>query len=100
MKAPRLRTIGSFALAALVLLARPAPGQIDAELAAHVAARRKAMDDPSRPPAEREAVALELAAALDRAAWSATTPASRRAAWSEARSVLDGFSARNKDHPK
>ena len=75
-------------------------GQVDPELAAYAASRRKVMDDLSRPIAEREGVALEVAATLDRAAWATNSLATRRSDWSEARSVLDGFSSRNPGHPQ
>lgn len=76
------------------------PGQVDSELSAYVAARRKVMDDPSRAIGERETVALEIAATLDRAAWSSNSAETRRNSWAEARAILDGFSSRNPNHPR
>ena len=76
------------------------PERVDDELAAYVEARRKVIDDAARPMAEREAAALDLASTLDRSSASATTSRARRAAWSSARSILEGFTARNPDHPQ
>ena len=83
-----------------LIAATSALGQVDSELAAYAASRRQAMDDPSRTIHDREGVALEVAATLDRAAWASGSPEVRRGAWSEARAVLDGFSSRNLDHPR
>ena len=54
-------------LLALALLQPMVIAQQDEETAAYVASRRKVMDDPARPLAEREGVAAEVAATLDRA---------------------------------
>ncbi len=74
--------------------------QMDPELSGYVASRRKAMDDPARTVAERESVAIDVAATLDRAAWKSANAEVRRAEWAEARAVLDEFSSRNPDHPR
>ena len=87
-------------LALAIGLALMVPCQMDSELSAFVEARRKLADDPARPIADREAVALELATTLDRAAWSASSATVRRSIWAEARGLLDGFSARNGGHPR
>ncbi|MDB5352729.1 MAG: hypothetical protein JWN86_3976 [Planctomycetota bacterium] len=93
-----MRLVGSVCLA--LFLAAQVSAQLDGELSGYIAQRRKVMDDPALPIAERETVALEVAATLDRAAWAASAPPARRAAWSEARDVLDGFSSREKGHPR
>lgn len=90
----------AIALLICLIAATSAPGQADPELATYAASRRQAMDDPSRTIYDREGVALEVAATLDRSAWASGSPEVRRWAWSEARSVLDGFSSRNPDHPR
>ena len=99
-KGGSMTKLALFAWTACLLAATSAVGQIDPELSGYVASRRKAMDDPSRPIAEREHVALEVAATLDRAAWAAESSEARRGAWSEARAILDGFSSRNPGHPR
>ena len=52
------------------ILADHAAAQVDRELTAYIASRRKVMDNAARPIAERESVAVEVAATLDRGAWN------------------------------
>ena len=87
-------------IAATILLLSLTASQIDVEISAYIASRRKVMDETSRPIAERETVAVELASTLDRAARTEEDSAKRRALWAEARAMLDGFSSRNPDHPR
>src|SRR5262245_18888504 len=53
------------------------------ELEKHIAAQRRQIEDTTRPMVEREHIALELAATLDRAAQAAKTLEGRRSRWKE-----------------
>ncbi len=71
----------------------------DADLRAHLDSLAKKVDDVSITLANRERIAQEMAASLDRAAATAPNAGLRRAYWAEAAKVLDDFSARNAAHP-
>ncbi len=58
------------------------------------------LEDNNAKIADRERIALEIAANLDAAAQAATTSEVRRGRWVEAASVLDQFRARNPGHPQ
>ncbi len=70
------------------------------ELDLYLATQRRLLDDPKRSIEERERIALEMAATLDRAASSSTTVEGRRNRWNTAIELLDDFSRRNPSHPK
>jgi hypothetical protein len=66
----------------------------------HLAAMRAKVAEPARPMADRERLALETAATLDRAAQGASTVEGRRDYWAQAASFLDAFNAANRGHPR
>jgi tetratricopeptide (TPR) repeat protein len=70
------------------------------ELERHLAAQRRQIDDSTRPMPQRERLALDAAATLDRAAQAETRDDRRRARWAEATALLDSFNERNPGHPE
>jgi TolA-binding protein len=66
----------------------------------HLAAMRAKVADPARPMADRERLALETAATLDRAAQEAGPIDDRRSHWAEAAAFLDAFNTANPGHPR
>ncbi len=74
------------------------PPRTDADLRSHLATLGKAIEDTAVALENRERIALEMAATLDRAALTTSTSSLRRAYWAEAAQILDTFSARNPGH--
>lgn len=70
------------------------------ELTRHLDARRRQLEDASRPIAERERVTLEMVDTLDRAALAAQTASERQERWSEASILLEEFLEDNPRHPR
>lgn len=90
-----MRSWKAAAVALVVLMAvaaRAIGGPVDGPDLAEV---RAAMADPTIPLAERALRALDGASMLDQAASRSTSPADRRARWSEAVALLDEFVAKN-----
>src|SRR3954447_13625445 len=77
---------------------RPARG--DDELSKHLEDLRRQTEDAKINIVRRQQLALEMAAALDRAGQSAPTIEDRRARWTEAIRVLDQFNRKNPGHPR
>jgi tetratricopeptide (TPR) repeat protein len=86
-------------MATAAVAQEPPVAALDAEMAAHLQALGKKLEDPTLGLAVRGQTALEIAAALDRAAQAATSADVRRARWSEAVAVLDRFAEANPGHP-
>lgn len=82
----------------LALFAPSAPA--DDEVDKYLATMRVKMEDRARPIEERERLALEMAATIDRTAQSASTIEIRRFRWAEAATLLDQFNAATPDHPR
>ena len=98
-----MATFLSFLVVALLLGIVPAqnvsPPTSDVDLRAHLETLGKTLDDATVAVGNRERVALDMAATLDRAALSTPNLESRRAYWAEAATTLDTFSERNLGHP-
>jgi hypothetical protein len=85
------RASAIFALGLGLLAAAPARARD--ELDRYLATLQRQIDDPSRPIAERQRLALEAASALDRAAQDGRDAPAARAAWDRAATLLETFAA-------
>ncbi|MBV8606482.1 MAG: hypothetical protein JO034_03355, partial [Singulisphaera sp.] len=85
----------------VLVLGGPGSGraQVSNELEKHLEELQGEVDDPNLKIEDRQRLAMELAATLDRAAQAAPTADGRRAYWSEAVRRLDQFRARNPGMP-
>jgi hypothetical protein len=79
---------------------RESPARADDELEKHLEDLRLQVEDTKNDITRRELLTLEMAATLDRAAQSATTPEARRARWTEAIQLLGRFGGQNPSHPR
>ncbi len=75
-------------------------GESEADLEHSIATLRKQSEDPTYELPQRESIAIELAAMLDRAAITAKDPESQRKWWNQAIKVLDEFGQKNPEHPR
>ncbi len=94
----RLVRLAPALLALLGIVASAAAA--DDELERYLSQMRERVTDPARPMAQRESLALELAATLDRDAQRAEDVTRRRERWREAAEYLEDFNGRNEDHPR
>ncbi|MBV8229153.1 MAG: hypothetical protein JO329_04125, partial [Planctomycetaceae bacterium] len=85
----------------VLVLGGPGSGraQVSNELEKHLEELQGEVDDPNLKIENRQRLAMELAATLDRAAQATPTADGRRAYWSEAVRRLDQFRARNPGMP-
>src|SRR3954465_11316615 len=72
----------------------------DDELEMHLESLRPRLEDPRRDLDERERLALEMAATLDRAAQAEASPEGARARWGQAGALLERFNPKNPGHPR
>src|SRR4051794_35645968 len=72
----------------------------DEELEKHLESMRSEVNNPALSMARRERFALDMAATLDRAALAAPTSEARRARWTQAINLIDGFEQENPGHPQ
>ncbi len=81
--------------AGVILLGRAAPAQEtpEAEIRAYLDGVQAKMRDPARPLEERQRLALEAAATLDRAAQGLRAAETQRQYWADAAALLDRFQA-------
>jgi hypothetical protein len=95
---PLLRTLRLLTLLSFgpMSIASPSPDEVDR----HVATLRQQFEDSDVSVAQRERVALEAAATLDRAAQAAPTAEASRARWAQAIALLDEFGKAHPDQPR
>jgi len=92
---------GRIALAAwTVALGASLATAVADELDQHLADLKPQLEDRKTPIADRERLAMELAANLDAAAKQAETAEVARARWAEAAALLADFRARDPNHPQ
>jgi hypothetical protein len=75
----------------------PAPGD---ELGQHLATLKRQVEDTSLAIGQREAIVLEMAGTLDRAAQGAAPADQRQVRWAQAIGLLDTFNGQNPGHPR
>jgi thioredoxin-like negative regulator of GroEL len=89
---------GAWLMSGAVVMAQK-PGAKDA-LNQHLSGLKQQAEDSSLPIGQREALVLEMVAALDREAQAATEPQQRQTTWDRAISLLDDFNKLHPGHPR